>query len=532
MTPAPDRVAEAAADDRPADATRADTTGRRIGEFDRSGFQRAARTLLRHPLITTTYPTAEELPLVRRWAVPLAADFGELFGYRLEITSTTARLVRVRDELDGSRPAVTRTGRAFDRRRYAYLALTLAVLDRSGAQIALSELATRVAGEAKGIDGLELSAERAADRAAFVDAVAWFEERGALHTADGSARTWVDDPTTGEALYDIERDVVRAVYRPRRVLQHLSSVADLLGTSSIAGADPERETDPAGDGPDASRREATSGSTARRLAGQRVRRALVENPVVYFDGLDPALHGMLRSPRAADDVAALTGANVERRAEGVLVLDVAAGLTDRRFPGPGTVSQAALLLLVAICDRIDDVDAPALPKFPLPPSVSRRLVSELDDALPRSGVLRPGDGPHRRFRNDSPVGEGEIDEYDEGFAGIAVESADGTAPTGEPGGAGGSYDRGADRYPFLDTAWLTEALAEIIDRYGKTFAARWLADTDGLLDEATSLLADLRMVEPTSGGILALPLLARYRNAVVDIRHRATGSAEQGLFET
>ncbi|WP_410961464.1 DUF2398 family protein, partial [Salmonella sp. SAL4457] len=86
-------------------------------------YQRAARLLLNSPLITTTYPNVEALPLVRRWAGPLRQDLADLFGYRLDLTSTTARLSRVRDMFDPSQPAMAgaQLDRPFDRRRYAYL---------------------------------------------------------------------------------------------------------------------------------------------------------------------------------------------------------------------------------------------------------------------------------------------------------------------------------------------------------------------------------------------------------------------------
>ena len=152
-----------------------------VAPLDRAALQRAARVLLTWPLITTTYPNAEELPLVRRWAAPLREELADLLGYRLELTATTARLSRVRDAFDASQPAMAgaQLDRPFDRRRYAYLCLALAVLGRAGTQIALSELAERVSTEAERIDGLELSLDRQPDRAGFVDAAGWLETRGA-----------------------------------------------------------------------------------------------------------------------------------------------------------------------------------------------------------------------------------------------------------------------------------------------------------------------------------------------------------------
>lgn len=142
-----------------------------IPGFELAGYQRAARTLLFHPLVTEVYPNPGALPLIRRWATELREDLAETFGYRLELSRTTARLLRAVDHLDSSQPARTQSDRPFDRRRYAYLALTLAALGRAGTQVALSELADTAAADATRIAGLGLSTERAA----FVDAVAWLD---------------------------------------------------------------------------------------------------------------------------------------------------------------------------------------------------------------------------------------------------------------------------------------------------------------------------------------------------------------------
>ena len=59
----------------------------------------------------------------------------------------------------------------------------------------------------------------------------------------------------------------------------------------------------------------------------------------------------------AAEVAELTGLVVERRAEGVALLDVSGRFSDLRFPGTGTIAQAALLLINRMADRVLDVDA-------------------------------------------------------------------------------------------------------------------------------------------------------------------------------
>ncbi len=446
-----------------------------VNALDLGAYQRAARTVLLSPLITETYPDGQALPLVRRWAAPLRNDLERLFGYQLHLTPTTARLVRARDGLDPTHPALAgATGdRPFDRRRYAYLSLLLSVLGRAGTQIALSEMADQVAAEAARIEGLELSPERAADRAAFVDTVGWLSTRGAVSLADGNARRWADDPSAGEALYDIDRDVLRALYRPSRILQHIDSVGDLLVRS-----------------------DAVSRDTRRREAGQRVRRLLVERPVVYFDDLDPADHGALRNPAAATDVAAFTGMVIERRAEGVALLDVSGVFSDRRFPGSGTVAQVAFLLANRIADRILDPDAAELLRLQAPePGVAQAFLrSRLDSA-------RPG-GTGVQLLNERP--EARAEDADENPVDDAIELL---------------------RHPLIESSWLTTTMSELTRSYGTTFAAAWLADEPRLLTAAITLLTELNMVTPVPGGVLARPLLARYRNAVVSINKRA------GLFD-
>ncbi|MGW4128947.1 TIGR02678 family protein [Amycolatopsis japonica] len=435
-----------------------------ISQFELSSYQRAVRTLLINPLITESHPDARALPLVRRWADELRDELSRLFGYRLELSATTARLVRVLDRIDGTQRARTATDRLFDRRRYAYLVLTLAALGRGGAQLSLTELADTVAADAGRIDGLGLSTEKPSDRSAFVDAVAWLEARGALRLADGSARRWVDDPNAGEALYDIDRDVVFSVYRPSRVLQHIPSVTSLLKVSTAGSRD-----------------------TRRQEVGQRARRALVERPVVYFAESDTDVANVLRNGRAVDDVERLTGCTVERRAEGVALLDPSGSFSDRRFPGTGTVAQTALLLIGEIADRLESPDAPE-PARMSPPS-GRALAAEVDAGLPRAGI----------FENLADVGE--------------------TAEASDFEGL---------ECPLLETGWLTASMSRLVERYGSAFAAQWRADPPRLLGAALDLLADLRMVARVEGGVLALPLLARYRNVVFEVRKR---KAEPTLFD-
>ncbi|UGT56197.1 TIGR02678 family protein [Nocardia asteroides] len=431
---------------------------RRIDALALDSYQRAARVMLANHLVTRVYPDRIALPLVRRWATELREDLAELFGYRLEVTETTARLYPVHDRLDETVPARSVNDRVFDRRRYAYLSLALAALGRAGDQITLSELAEHVADYASRIEGLELSTDRAADRDAFVDAVGWLGARGALTLADGDAGGWASDPEAGEALYDIDRPVVFALFRPPRALQHLHSVRGLLADAEPSPAE-----------------------SARRL-----RRALVERPVVYLEDLPPAERALLAQDRLVGEVEYCTGLRAERRAEGVALIDTSGRLSDTRFPGTGTLAQVALLLIGEIADMVLDIDHPLPHRHD--PGPDDELLDRLDEAIPAAGVFAP------------LAEDGELPDADP----VDTEAEDSEPVT----------------YPFLTTEWVRDTVTALTDRYGATFAAQWQADVGGLTTEVLALLARLRLIRPVEDGLLVLPALARYRGAVVTVRVR------------
>ncbi|ORL78703.1 TIGR02678 family protein [Prescottella equi] len=457
---------------------------RSVSPLDLDSYQRAARVILSNHLVTQTYPDRLALPLLRRWATELRDDLLELFGYRLEVTETTARLFTVTDRLEPGAPARTGTDRPFDRHRYAYLALALAALGRAGNQITLSELADHVASEATQVAGVTLSTDRAADRDAFVDAVGWLAARGAIVLADGDAGGWASNPDAGEALYDIDRSVVVALFRPPRALQHVTSVRSLL-TGEPAPLDDDitayRPTD--------------ARETARRM-----RRALVERPVVYADTLTDDERLQLALPRTAADVEDLTGLVAERRAEGIAMIDPSGRMSDVRFPSTGTIAQVALLLAGEMADRVLDLDAAPLPRHPLPTTDQAELIERLDSAIPRSGIFEQLADPFESAESAESAGYAADDRDD------PIEPA---------------------RYALLDDDWVTGAVDELVLRFGRTFAAQWQADRNGLRRNAVALLDRLQLVRTVDGGVLVLPPIARFRGVVVNIRDR---SAQSELF--
>lgn len=454
-----------------------------VGALELADYQRALRLVLRHPLITANHPDRHALPAVRRWSTQLSADLAECFGYTLTVRGETARLRRIQDALDPSRPALARSGRPFDRRRYGYLALTLAALGRSGTQIALSELAEAVAADAGRIEGLGMDTGRKPDRDAFVDAVTWLEERDVLRMADGSAAEWVDDPEHAEALYDIGREELAALWQPARVLQHLGSVAELLGSATTAPWLTQG-------------REAT-----RRAAASTARRLVLEQPVVYYSDVDASLRGQLRSPSLAEDLERLTGLTVERRAEGVALVDIARRLSDTAFPSGGTVAQAALLLCARIAERTrTEKMRGRIRQLPAATAAERlaEAAARLDEALPeRPGVARL-----------LAVDPADPDVED------PTEPTDATDEGGEP-------DQDPQGYPFLAEAWLRQALDAMIEDFGSGMSAKQTEDPDRLLRAALGLLDAMGLVARVDGGILILPLLARYRSVTAHVKSPA-----------
>ena len=455
-----------------------------VSTLELADYQKAVRLVLRHPLVTSGYPDRVALATVRRWADQLRTDLMEVLGYRLVTTADTARLQRAQDGLDTTRPALTRAGRPFDRRRYAYLVLTLAALGRHGAQVALGELADAVAADAVRIDGLGLDTARKPDRDAFVDAVTWLAERGALSLADGSATAWVGDPERAEALYDIDREILLAVHHPTRVLQHLTSVTSLLDSSGALGLSAGR-------------------AAQRRDQARRARRLVLENPVAYYADADTELLGQLRAPALTEDLERLTGLTVERRAEGVALIDTSGRLSDLRFPGGGTVAQAALLLAARISAAVQRSGRHALELLPAPTTAERLAARarRIDAALPSRGLVAELADPDAEPAYEMPDGEGPE----------PVET----------------------RYPFVTGSWLRGRLKEIIGEYGAGFAADLRGDPDRLLGQALDLLAAMSLIVRVDGGALALPLLARYRGVTARVKTRTTPQppAQSALFD-
>jgi uncharacterized protein (TIGR02678 family) len=452
---------------------------RGVTPSDLGSYQHAVRLVLTNDFITETRPRVVALAAVLRWADLIAKDFAELLGYTLIATSRQVRLVRRLDTLDPTQRSVfaSRSGRPFDRRRLAYLCLVLAVFQRSRIEISLADLVRGLAPSANAIDGLGFDATITEHKRAVVDVLDWLTDHGALRLSDGSAENWARDSEHGDALYDIDHDICVSLFRPARPLQHVASVAGLL---NLADAGVRR-------------------SEQREAAARRARRLLIEYPVLYYSCLDSETSAVLRGAELADNLARLTGLVVERRAEGVMLVDPTGRFTDQPFPGRGgAVNRTAGLLLAKIADLLDDPDSgPALARIPVPAAGE-----DLGDLLDR------------------------ID------AGMAPDLAglDGAGPATSRAEAAAPRDEAPDEAPFVERTRLDAIVAELYENFGPaSFTVQWQYDQPGLLDAATRLLDDLRLIRCLRGGALILPAAARYRNITAALPEGARRDG-QGMF--
>src|SRR2546429_9588708 len=107
--------------------------------------RRAARALLRRPLLRASGPNAEEFTLVRRYSSTLREWFDRNTGWRVVVDSEVARLVKTDSNCDHTHPARDgRTRQPFGRRRYVLTCLAMAAVERSDPQIPLGPRAEQI----------------------------------------------------------------------------------------------------------------------------------------------------------------------------------------------------------------------------------------------------------------------------------------------------------------------------------------------------------------------------------------------------
>lgn len=295
--------------------------------------QRAARSLLRHPLLTPSGPDPDAFALVRRYAPGLRDWFADEAGWALQVESGVARLRKLPARLDdATRPAVAeRSNAPFSRRRYALLCLVLAALERADAQVTLGRLAERVlalAGDrALAAAGFAFTLGTREDRLDLVAVVRLLISLRVVLKVAGDEQAFVN--ATGDALYDVDRHVLAGLLVARRG----PSLVGELDFEDRLGALVEELV------PD-------SAESRNRALRQSLTRRLLDDPVVYLEELSPEERAYLTSQRPflLARIADATGLVPEIRAEGIALLDPSGEATDLRMPEEGTHGHATLLL--------------------------------------------------------------------------------------------------------------------------------------------------------------------------------------------
>ena len=405
--------------------------------------QRAARSLLGQGIVTERRVGEREWRNLRRYAAPLAAAFADLAGYRVEVSRTSVALIRRVDRLSDSPVFTTPSDRAFDRMRYALVALVLAALERLGKQTTLTDLATRVRTAAASIPSLPFDPDQHHARLALGHAVRVLEELGAVQLTDGSREAWEKSDGAGEALYDIDRSVCRRLF-PVAVRRDDNQPQLLHQDPVDLGRDPTRR--------------------ARR---QRLVRRLLEQPVVYFRDLSDDEHAHLK--REASKLGAtleeLTGAQLERRREGLALIDPGRRFSDLPFPAGGAGNQAALLLAAQLC-------ALAVTPASKLPLVAAPQCDEASDQL---------------------------------AARIAIAL----------GGEGVTPVRAQHPRPFVAQRALDDIAEALVSELSANLTKQHAAHPGEFLSDALTVLRAHDLVRSVPGGIVLMPALARFREVRV-----------------
>jgi uncharacterized protein (TIGR02678 family) len=302
-----------------------------LSEIDAAQVIRCARTLLRHPWLRESAPDGALLPLIYRHRVVLGELFGAVLGYRLVVRRGWARLHKTGRGFDGSRGEA-----GFSPRSYAFLVLTIAVLEGGARQTLLSRLVADV--HAAAVEAAVPISDDPADRSALATALRLLVRLGVITETEGSVGSVLGEHGA-EALITVDRDLL----------------AELASGPILDTAEPaeliERAADP---GPAGDER--------------AVRRELVENPAVFFADLPQSRAEWLRAHRRSESrlLEDLFGLVAESRAEGVIATDPQDRLTDLAFPGQSTVARLALLALpVLLEDSIDDEEAESDGRVPI-----------------------------------------------------------------------------------------------------------------------------------------------------------------------
>jgi uncharacterized protein (TIGR02678 family) len=299
--------------------------------YRRQEFRAAVRAVLMTPLIN---PGDADFAAVRRQGEALREWFARETGWTLHIDREGVRLYKRPADLTDS----TRGLPGYDRRRYVLLCLACAVLERSEPQITLRVLGERLLLLAADPDlaasGFTFALTAVHERRELVSVCRTLLDLGVLLRVAGDEEAFVRvDGETADALYDV----------------HRRTLAGMLAAARGPSTWPQTEAPVTLD----ERLHAlvdehvADSEDARRTAlRHHLSRRLLDDPVIYIDGLDAETRGYFINQRGAmaARLADASGLSVEQRAEGLALVDDTGDLTDLAMPAEGTDAHATLLV--------------------------------------------------------------------------------------------------------------------------------------------------------------------------------------------
>lgn len=301
----------------------------------------AVAALLSTPLITAEGERAAHFRLVRLHADWLKEWFLRWPGWTLIVGPDIARLRKhVFPRRDITRALIDRGSGSertrFTRRRYALLCLTLATLETEQRQTTIQQVASkteviaRTNPDLQGA-GFEFDTKQIAHRRELVAVMRFLQRQHVLLRTDGDDNGFIKG---GDCLYRIQRSALTTV---------LCSVrgASTIDSKTMA----HEELDAWINGLNETETPESPQAQNRELQHRLVRR-LLDDPVMYLDELTPREYEYFNSQgeRLTRELAKTTGMFVERRAEGVALLDSTGDWTDLGLPETGTRGHATLLL--------------------------------------------------------------------------------------------------------------------------------------------------------------------------------------------
>jgi uncharacterized protein (TIGR02678 family) len=314
-----------------------------LNEASREERRRAMRALLQHPLLTADGPHAGAFGLVRRHADELREWLGHHVNWSLQVTSEFARLRKTPPDLhDATRAARDgRTDAPFTRGRYVLLCLALAALERSERQTTLGKLAEVTLGffaadPALAECGLSFDLKTNDQRRDLVQVIRFLLECRVLRRIQGDEDHYLKDDRS-DVLYTINRPVLTAILSVRRGPSTLHAAGF---EERLAGIVEEPMPD--------------SEDGQNRQIRIRLMRRLLDDPVLYYEDLDPRERVYLDRQRGfmLPQIREATGMTPEVRAEGIAMLDARGDLTDLGLPEEGTEGHLTLLIAEFLANRL------------------------------------------------------------------------------------------------------------------------------------------------------------------------------------